>query len=53
VDDDGRPPPRTRRRERPGPLELEPQWSQATYLLLVENHVRGEAFGLAPDGRGD
>ncbi|WP_280584966.1 hypothetical protein [Halorubrum sp. Boch-26] len=29
------------------------QWSQATYLLLVENHVRDEAFGLAPDGESD
>jgi len=29
------------------------QWSHATYLLLVETHVRDEAFGLAPDGRGD
>ncbi|TKX55521.1 glycoside hydrolase family 15 [Halorubrum sp. SP3] len=29
------------------------QWSQATYLLLVENHVRDEAFGLAPDGGTD
>jgi len=27
------------------------QWSQATYLLLVENHVRGEPFGLAPGER--
>ena len=24
------------------------QWSQATYVLLVESHVRGEPFGLAP-----
>ncbi|OYR46730.1 glycoside hydrolase family 15 protein [Halorubrum sp. Hd13] len=29
------------------------QWSQATYLLLVEHHVRDEAFGLAPDGGTD
>ena len=29
------------------------QWSHPTYLLLVETHVRDEAFGLAPDGRGD
>ncbi|MFC7116556.1 glycoside hydrolase family 15 protein [Natronoarchaeum sp. GCM10025703] len=27
------------------------QWSQAAYLLLVENHVRGEPFGLAPGER--
>ncbi|QWC20012.1 hypothetical protein [Halorubrum sp. 2020YC2] len=26
------------------------RWSQATYLLLVENHVRDKAFGLAPAG---
>lgn len=29
------------------------QWSQAAYLLLVESHVRDEAFGLAPDGKID
>ncbi|EMA66269.1 hypothetical protein [Halorubrum kocurii] len=29
------------------------QRSQAAYVLLVESHVRGEAFGLAPDGEGD
>ena len=29
------------------------QWSQAMYVLLVENHVRGEPFGLAPGVRSD
>jgi GH15 family glucan-1,4-alpha-glucosidase len=24
------------------------QWSQATYVLLVESHLRGEPYGLAP-----
>jgi len=29
------------------------QWSQAMYVLLVENHVRDEPFGLAPGVRSD
>ena len=29
------------------------RWSHATYPLLVENHVRDKAFGLAPGGRAD